>query len=169
MSMTNTKRIAADAMFAAIALLLFMVEAQIPAVVPIPGIKLGLANIMTLVSLHMFGKRDAAAVLLVRITFGAVLAGNASTFMFSSAGAVFCFLTLCLLRCFLAVPIWVQSVFGAIAHNVGQILVAAVWMHTRSVLWYLPFLLLAAIVSGSFTGLCAQYSIRFLKKKGETF
>ena len=166
--MSSTKRMAADAVFAALALLLFMVEAQIPAVVPVPGIKLGLANIMSLVALHVFGKRDAAAVLFVRITLGAVLAGNASTFVFSSAGALLCFLTICLLHRFSAIPIWVQSVFGAIAHNVGQILVAAGWMHTKSVFWYLPFLLLAAIVSGSFTGLCTQYSVRFLKKKGVT-
>ena len=164
--MANTKRMVTDALFAAIALLLFMVEAQIPPVVPIPGIKLGLANIMTLTALHIFGKRDAAAVLSVRIIIGAVLAGKASTFVFSSAGAILCFLTLCLLHRFFTVPIWVQSVFGAIAHNTGQLLVAAVWMHTKSVFWYLPFLLLAAILSGCFTGLSAQYFIRFLQKKG---
>ena len=165
--MTKTKRIAANAMFAAIALLLFMIEAQIPAVVPIPGIKLGLANIMTLVAMHRFGKRDAAAVLFVRITLGTMLAGNMSTFVFSCAGAVLCYLTLCLLHRFSAVPIWVQSIFGALAHNVGQLFVAAVWMHTKSVIWYLPFLCLTAIISGSFTGLCAQYTIRFFEKKGD--
>ena len=153
-------------MFAAIALLLFMVEAQIPSVVPIPGIKLGLANIMTLAAMHLFGRRDAAAVLFVRVTLGAVLAGNMSTFLFSSAGASCCFLLLCLLQKS-AVPIWVKSVFGAASHNIGQILVAAVYMHTGSVLRYLPFLLLAAVVSGSFTGLCTQYTIRFFKKRGD--
>ena len=164
--MTKTKRIALNAVFAAIALLLFMVEAQIPAVVPIPGIKLGPANIMTLVAMQLFGKKDAASVLFVRVTLGAVLAGNASSFLFSSAGALFCFLLLCALQK-LSIPIWAQSVCGATAHNIGQLLVAAVYMHTKSVLWYFPFLLLAAIISGSFTGLCAQYSIRSFQKRGD--
>lgn len=164
--MNKTKRVALDAVFAAIALLLFMVEAQIPAVVPIPGVKLGLANIMTLVAIHLLGKGDAAAVVFVRITLGAILAGNMSTFLFSSTGALLCFLLLCVLQN-RTLPIWAKSVCGAAAHNIGQIIVAAIYMHTSSVLWYLPYLLLAAIISGSFTGLCAQYSIRFLQKRGD--
>ena len=166
--MAHTKRIAADSILAAMALLLFMVEAQIPAVIPIPGIKPGLANIMTLVALRLFGKRDAAAVLFVRVVLGAVLAGNASTFCFSACGALFCFLLLCILQRIDRMPLWVRSIFGAMAHNAGQLLVACIWMHTPSVFWYAPYLLLSSIVSGSFTGLCAQFSLHHLSRKEDT-
>ena len=124
--MRNTKRIAVDAILAAIALLLFLVEAQIPAFIPIPGIKLGLANIVTLVVLHLFGKRDAAAGLFVRITLGAVFAGTVTTFFFSVIGGLFCFLLLVLLRRFSGIPLWVHSVFGAVAHNIGRLRLDAV-------------------------------------------
>lgn len=163
--MAQTKRIAVDALLAAIALLLFMVEAQIPAVIPIPGIKPGLANIMTLIALRLFGRRDAAAVLFVRVALGAVLAGNLSTFCFSASGALLCFLLLCVLQRIRSMPLWVCSVFGAVAHNVGQLLIAVFWMHSVTVFWYAPYLLLSAIITGSFTGLCAQFVLQKLTRK----
>lgn len=162
--MNRTKRITTDAILAAAALLLFLVEAQIPAFIPIPGIKLGLANIATLVALHLFGKRDAAAVLFIRVMLGSVFSGNITTFAFSAGGGILCFFILCLLRHFGKIPLWVHSVFGAIAHNIGQLIVASFWMQTTTVFWYFPYLLLSAVICGSFTGLCAQFTLKYLKR-----
>lgn len=161
--MNQTKRIAADALFASLALLLFLVEAQIPPVLPIPGIKLGLANIMTLLTMHYCGKADAAAVLFVRIVLGSIFAGNVSTFLYSVTGGALCFLILCLLFGRLR-QIWALSIFGAIAHNTGQLLAASVLLRTATVFWYLPYLLLAAVLSGAFTGVAAHAFIRKFKR-----
>ena len=161
----KTKRLTLDAVLAAIALLLFLIEAQIPPLTAIPGIKIGLANVVTLFSVCFLGKRDAAAILFVRITLGAIFAGNASTFLYSLCGAVFCYLVTCLLSKPLQNQVWVLSIFGAAAHNLGQLLAASILMQSMSVLWYLPYLLIAAIISGAFTGLCVCFLLRRLKKR----
>lgn len=162
--MKQTKRIAVEALFAALALLLFLVEAQIPPIVPIPGIKLGLANIMTLLTMRYFGKADAAAVLLVRIVLGSIFSGSVSSFLYSVSGALLCYGVLCILDGRVR-QIWVVSIFGAIAHNTGQLLAACVLMQSATVFWYFPYLLLAAICAGAFTGVTAHFfTCRFKMK-----
>lgn len=155
-------------MLIAIGLLLFIVEAQIPPLTTIPGIKIGLANIVTLFAIYICSRKDAGLVLLGRILLSAVFAGNVSTFIYSISGGVLCYIVMCALSFLLHRNIWPVSVFGAISHNVGQIIAAAVLMHSTAVFWYLPYLILAAIVSGTFTGLCAQFVIRRLSKRKET-
>lgn len=162
--MYRTKRIAADGLFAALALLLFIVEMQIPPLLPIPGIKIGLANIITLLTVHYYGKADAAAVLFVRILLGSIFSGNVSTFLYSVSGGFICFCVICLLYGRIK-PIWSVSIFGAIGHNIGQLFAASVMMQTVTVFWYLPYLLLSAIVTGAFTGITAQYMTNKIKKK----
>lgn len=165
--MKNAKRIAVDAMLVAIGLLLFIIEMQIPPLTAIPGIKIGLANVVTLFAVYYCGKRDAAAVLFGRIVLGAVFSGNASTFLYSAAGGLLCYIVMCLLSLAFSRNIWPVSVFGAISHNAGQIITAAVLMHTTAVFWYIPYLLLSAILAGTFTGLCAQFVFRRLSKGKE--
>lgn len=160
--MKNTKRIALDAMLAAVALLLFIVEAQLPPLTSIPGIKIGLANTVTLAAVYLCGRRDAAAILFVRVCLGAVFAGNPTTFLYSAGGAVLCLLVTCLVCAPLKKTVWVVSVLGAIAHNIGQLCIAAVLMQSGAVFWYLPYLLIAAVVSGTFTGLCVQFLLHRL-------
>ena len=84
--MGKTKKLAVMALLTAIALTIFVIENQIPAPVPIPGVKLGLANIVTLVAMALLSRRDAGIVLLVRILMGAMFAGSPSTLLFSAAG-----------------------------------------------------------------------------------
>ena len=165
--MKTTKRIAYDAMLAALALLLFIVEAQLPPLTSIPGIKIGLANTVTLSAVYLCGRRDAAAILFVRICLGAVFAGNLSTFLYSVSGASLCLAVTCILCRPLQKTVWVVSVFGAIAHNVGQLLAAGVLMHSAAVFWYLPYLLIAAVISGTFIGLCVQFLLRRLQHRKE--
>ena len=89
----NTRRLTTLALLSAIALTIFMIEAQIPALVPIPGVKLGLANIVTVFTVFALGPKEAAAVLFVRIFLGAVFAGNFSTIFYSAAGGSLAILT----------------------------------------------------------------------------
>lgn len=165
--MKGTKRIALDAMLAAIALLLFIVEAQLPPLTAIPGIKIGLANVVTLFAVYYCGRRDAASILFVRVCLGAVFAGNATTFLYSAAGAVLCLVVTCLLCRPLRKTVWAVSVLGAIAHNIGQLLTAGVLLRSAAVIWYLPYLLIAAVISGAFTGLCVQFLLRRLNRRKE--
>ena len=94
--MKGTKRLAVLAMFTAIALTIFVAEAQIPPIVPIPGVKLGLANIVTLIAMALLGRRQAGEILLVRIVLGSVFTGGVSAMLFSIAGGVFAYLIMCL-------------------------------------------------------------------------
>ena len=156
----KTKKLALLGLLSAIALTIFMVEAQIPAVVPIPGVKLGLANIVTVFTVFAIGAKEGAAVLFVRIFLGAVFAGNFSTIFYSAAGGALAILATILLKKVLKQnQLWVAGVFGAIAHSVGQMAVAVVMTGTPSIAVYLPVMVAISIATGLFTGLCAQFLV----------
>ena len=164
MKLTKTKRMVYDALFSGIALTIFMVEAQLPPPVPIPGVKLGLANIVTLFAVYALQPADAAAILLVRILLGGILSGRLISLLYSFVGGVFCLGTMLLLKKLLRKQIWLCSIGGAMAHNVGQILVAVILTRTLYVAVYLPVLIAAGSIAGLFTGLCVQMAMRLLKR-----
>lgn len=152
------RKIALLAMLAAIALTIFMIEAQIPAPLPIPGIKLGLANIVTVFTVFALGPGEGAAVLFVRIFLGAVFAGNFSSILYSAAGGSCAILTTILLRRVLTEKqLWFAGCCGAVAHSLGQMVMAVVLTSTPGLLLYLPIMIAISIVTGLFTGLCAQF------------
>ncbi len=162
--MTRTQRLTHLALLTAVALILFVIEAQIPAPVPIPGIKLGLANIITLVALYLYGPRSALAVLLTRILLGSFFAAQMMTLFFSLAGGLLCFAVSALLyRRFSVKTCWILSMIGAIFHNIGQILVAMAVTGTPDVLWYLPPLLVSGLITGCFTGFAARFFLAHLE------
>lgn len=145
------------ALLSAIALTIFMVEAQIPALVPVPGIKLGLANIVTVFTVFALGPGEGAAVLAVRIFLGAVFAGNFSTIFYSAAGGLCAIgVTILLRRILTKKQLWVAGCLGAVAHSLGQMAMAIALTGTPSLAVYLPVMIAAGIVTGAFTGLCAQ-------------
>ena len=148
------------ALLTAIALTIFMVEAQIPAVVPLPGVKLGLANIVTVYAVFVLGSKEAAAILLCRIFLGAVFAGNFSTILYSGAGGLLAITVTILLRKVLKKKqLWVAGSIGAVAHSVGQVAMAMLLTSTPGLIIYLPPLAGISIVTGLFTGLCAQFLV----------
>ena len=161
----KTKRIAQLGLLTAIALTIFMIEAQIPPVVPIPGVKLGLSNIMTVFTVFTLGPGAGAAVLACRVFLGAVFAGNFSTILYSaSGGACAILVTIGLRRILKEDQLWAVGCLGAIAHSLGQMIAAIAITRTGSLLVYLPVLVAISIFTGLFTGLCAQ----FLVKRGGT-
>ncbi len=152
------------ALLTALELTIWVIEAQIPAPVPVPGIKLGLASVITLAAMASLGRREAGCILLARILLGALFAGSLSAMLFSLAGGVVSWCVMAaLLGLFPEKLLWVVSVFGAIGHNAGQLLAAVIVTGTPGILWYGPALLAAAIVTGVFTGLGAMYLTRALK------
>jgi len=159
------KRFVFTGILSALALVIFVAEAQIPPIVPIPGIKLGLSNAVTLIAIVCLGKKEGAAVLLVRIVLGNVFAGQALSFFYSIAGGVLSFTVMCLFVNILSGNrLWAVSVLGALAHNIGQLAVAVFITKTPQVLWYAPFLAISGIVTGAFVGLCVMYFSKHLKK-----
>ena len=154
----TARRLTENALLTAVALILFTVEAQIPAPVPIPGVKLGLANIVTVWAVRLLGPYDALCILLCRIFLGAVFAGNMSVLLYSLSGGLFSLCVLLLLRRVTTRnQLWICAVFAAIAHNAGQIAAAVLILQSRAVLAYFPILALSGAAAGLFTGLCAQF------------
>lgn len=156
----NTRKLTRMALLTAIALTIFMIEAQIPALVPIPGVKLGLANIVTVFAVFAMGPKEAAAILFVRIFLGAVFAGNFSTIFYSAAGGSLAILTTIGLRKILKKnQLWVAGCLGAVAHSIGQMAMAMLLLGTPSLAVYLPVMIAISIFTGLFTGLCAQFLV----------
>ena len=156
----KTRKLAVLGQLTAIALTIFMVEAQIPALVPIPGIKMGLANIVTVFVVFAIGSKEAAAVLFARIFLGAVFAGNFSTIFYSAAGGVCAIgVTILLKKILTKKQLWVAGALGAIAHSIGQMAMAIVISGTPGLIAYLPVMIVMSIITGTFTGLCAQFLV----------
>lgn len=161
----KTKKLVFMALLAAISLGIWVAEAQIPPLVPVPGVKLGLANIVTLAAMALLGRREAGAVLAVRVVLGSVFAGSFSAILFSLAGGVLAWAVMALvLRFFPDGQLWIVSVLGALAHNAGQLLAAVAVTRTPSLLWYGPALAAAAVVTGVFTGIACVYLVRALRE-----
>ena len=153
------------AMFSTVALTIFVIESMLPPLAPIQGVKLGLANVITLILLLCFNERDAFLVLLVRIILGSICAGQMMSFMYSLCGGLLCFLTMSLINRLLRKQyIFITSVFGAIVHNIGQLGVAIVMTGSLSILLYLPVMMISAVLTGLFTGFCAWFTAPGLKK-----
>ena len=156
----KTNKLTYMALLTAIALTIFVVEAQIPALVPIPGVKLGLSNIVTVFAVFTLGGREACAILFCRIFLGAIFAGNFSTIFYSAGGGACAILITIGLKFVLTKKqLWVAGCMGAIAHSIGQMTVAVLVSGTVSLLLYLPVMILISIVTGLFTGLCAQFLV----------
>lgn len=159
------KHLTTLAVFTVIALTIFVAESFIPVPVPLPGIKLGLSNIVTLFLLLNYKPADAFYVLLVRILLSSLFAGQALYLFYSLFGGILCFAVMCLINRFLSGKyIFITSIFGALFHNLGQLLAAYFITGTAGVFTYLPFLILSGTVTGLFTGLCAHYAQKYLKK-----
>ncbi len=166
----KTKKLALMALLCAIALTIFLVEAQIPAPVPLPGIKLGLSNIVTVFAVFALGPGEAVQILFARIFLGAVFAGNFGSIFYSAAGGACAIAVTIFLRTLLQTnQIWVAGCLGAVAHACGQMAAAVFLTGTPSILLHLPVMIVCGIVTGLFTGLCAQFLVNRGKNLWKTF
>lgn len=154
--MSKTKRLCVIAMLLAIAIVLNILESFIP--VFVPGVKLGLANIVVLIMLYEFKSTEALLVNLLRILLVGLLRGNllSPTFLMSLSGGVFSFLVMFLFsRIKVFSPIGV-SVLGAVSHATGQVIVAMILLGTKAVVYYLPFIGILSIITGVFSGILTK-------------
>lgn len=157
----QTKRLTELALLATIALTIFMVESKIPNPIPLPGIKLGLANIVTVYAVYRFRPKEVILLLTTRIILGAVFGGNMMALLYSAAGGALCLLGMLPLHHLIPEKtLWISSVLGAVFHNIGQMIAAIFVMKSLGVAMYFPFLLVSGCCAGCFTGLCAQFLLQ---------
>ncbi|MGM9614967.1 MAG: Gx transporter family protein [Oscillospiraceae bacterium] len=163
--MKKTKKLVFMALLTAISLVIWVIEAQIPPPVPVPGIKLGLASVVTLTAMTVLGRKEALGVLIARVLLSAVFAGSMSALLFSLTGGLLSWVVMALtVKLFDRKLLWVVSVFGAIGHNAGQLLAAMAVTKTAALIAYGPILLCAAIITGAFTGAAAMYLTAALER-----
>ena len=161
----DVKRLTKLGLLTCLALIIFIIELRIPDIVPIPGVKLGLANIGTVYCIYTFTPAETAMMLFSRILLGALFSGNLMALWYSIAGGVLCFAGMVLLRRIADEKnIWFLSVIGAVLHNIGQITVAMIVLKSKTVIGYLPFLLISGCIAGLFTGISAQLITKRLNK-----
>ncbi len=164
-NMNKTKRLAFMALLTAMALTIFVLEAQIPAPVPVPGVKLGLSNVITLTAMLLLGRKEAGVVLILRIIMGAMFTGSPAALIYSISGGLLAYITMCILiGLFPEKLVWVVSAVAAVAHNAGQLIAAALVVKTPGLLYYAPILAASGIVTGIFTGIAAIYLVRAVRK-----
>lgn len=163
--MTKTKKLALLSILLAFALALHIFERSLPIPMIAPGVKLGLANIITLLIIIMFGFKEAALVVFMRTFLGAIFGGGFLAFLFSLSGGLLSTIIMALMykKFSKYFSIMAISTIGAIFHNIGQITVASFVIENINLFYYLPVLLFSGIITGIFIGLVVQFLLKPLE------
>lgn len=161
----TTKQLTLCAVLTALALALSYVENFLPLslAVPLPGVKLGLANIVTVFALYALGVEQAFLILIARCTLGALFAGNLNALLFSLLGGLSAMAVMALLSRSRRLSIYGVSIGGAAAHNCGQVAAAMLTLGNTAPLYYLPLLLGVSLFTGALTGFAAGLLFRALE------
>ena len=153
MTIHRTTRIA---LLTALSLILFILEGFLPLPLPVPGAKLGLAAIVTLIALDTMSTRDAALMLTLRIVLASAFGGGLAPMLYSLAGGAASFAAMALLKRCTQFSIVGISAAGGFLHNMAQLLVAAAVLETTAVFVYAPVLGIVGILTGILIGIAAQ-------------
>lgn len=162
--MSKVKKMVFLSFLVGIALVIYIIESQIP--VLFPGIKLGLANTVSLATLILLGWKEALTVMFLRTLLGSMFGGTMSAFMFSIAGGILSNIVMIILYKYFrnSLSLSTISICGSIFHNIGQLLVASIIIQDFRIYVYLPVLLISAIITGYFIGWCTKFLINNLYK-----
>ena len=153
--MNRNKRLALLGILASLAIVLSYLEALIPPLVAIPGVKIGLANIAVMLALYKLGMKEAAIISVVRNIVIFLLFGGLIALLYSLAGAILSLAVMYLLKRFTPLSEIGVSVAGGVSHNLAQITVAIFTFSTPSLVLYLPVLLISGTLAGIIIGLCS--------------
>ncbi len=165
MQKTKSSKLVLTALMAGLALGVYALEGLIPPIVPLPGVKLGLSNAVSLVCLYILGAKETLAIIAVRVIISSLLFANPISMLFSICGALLSFLVMLILKKIMSeANIWAISIFAALAHNAGQLLMAVLIIGQAELVYYFFVLMLSAIICGAFTGILAGASVNKLKK-----
>ena len=161
------KNVAFWAMFLALALILSYVESLIPFFFGVPGMKLGLPNLVIVMILYCMGTKEAYLVSIVRVLLSGFLFGNLFSIVYSLAGAMLSLTIMMLLKRTNKLKVITVSAIGGICHNIGQLIVAALVVESYNIFYYTPVLLIAGLITGIIIGVISQEMIlrlgRFFK------
>ncbi len=158
------KKMTVLALSVSLAMLLSFVESLIPPLAMVPGVKIGLANIVTVFLMYTLGARAAGTVSLIRVILSALLFGNVQSLIFSLSGAFLSFCVMLMAKYLLPFGIVGVSVLGAVAHNAGQTIAAVIVMQTVGVAYYFIPLVISGTLGGVFVGIVAAVITKRLEK-----
>ena len=163
----GTKRLVLIALLTALALALQLIERSITFPILVPGVKLGLANVISLLAILLLGLKDAFLIVILRCLLGALFGGNPISFLFSVTGGLLSTLFMGLLwkKFFKYISIINISLVGAVCHNIGQLLIASIIVKDLRIYIYLPVLLVSGLITGYITGVIASRSYAMLKSR----
>ena len=157
----DTRKIVTLGLLAALSLAIYAFESVLPPILPIPGIKPGLSNIIILYTLKRFGKKEAGSVLLVRLLLSTFLFGNAISLLYSAAdGFLALLIEIVCDKILSGKNLQITGAFGGLFHNISQLLVAMIIMQTSAVISYAPYLFITGIITGLFTGYAAYFLLK---------
>lgn len=159
----ETRKIARMGLLVALSMILSYVESLIPAFVAVPGVKVGLANIVVIFALYTLGPIEALIVSLLRVILSSFLFGSVLSLLYSLSGALLSLSGMILMKKLKIFSTTVVSVTGGVLHNVGQILVACLVLETDVLLYYLPVLILSGTITGAVIGIIASLVIKRLE------
>lgn len=161
----NSKKIALCGLLTALAILMGYVEMLIPMPMVVPGIKLGLANVIVVITMYALGPKTALFISLIRVILCGLLFAGFAGLLYSLAGAVCSFAVMALLYKTEKMSITGVSIAGGVFHNVGQIIVAALVVENIKMAYYLPFLLVSGVVTGFLIGVVSRLCLPYVNRK----
>lgn len=160
----STKKITLSALMVALAMILSYLEAMIPFSFGIPGIKLGLANLVVLTALYLFGPAQALLISVVRIFLISITFGSMAALVYSLAGGILSFVVMLILSRIKGFSVIGVSVAGGVSHNIGQLIAAALVVENLNLLFYFPVLLAAGVITGLLIGIAVKAILPALQK-----
>ena len=158
------KRVAYSAIMISLAMIFSYIEVLIPFHFGIPGIKLGLANLVVVIALYILKPTQALLISVARIVLVSFLFGSMSSMLYSLAGGILSFLVMLLLKKCGGFSMMGISIAGGVSHNIGQLLVAAMVVESMNIFYYMPVLLVAGLITGMLIGIVAKSVCRHIKK-----
>ncbi len=161
----NTKKLTALSVSVALSMILSFIESQIPPLVAVPGVKIGLSNIVTVFLLYTYGAREAGGVSLIRVTLSSLLFGQAVSFIYSLSGAALSFAAMVVMKKLQVFSTVGVSVLGGVFHNAGQIIAACIIMENGAISIYLVPLIISGVIAGVAVGIVA--GLLTVKLKGK--
>ena len=160
----KNKRIAFLGLFVALAFVLSYIEFMLPLNIGIPGAKIGIANLAVMVTLYTVGEKNAIALSIIRVVLVGLTFGNISMMMYSLAGAALSLFAMLIAKRIGKLSMTGVSVLGGVFHNVGQIIVAMLVLETKSLFYYLPFLIIVGTITGVVIGIVSSLITARVKK-----
>ena len=165
--MNKNKKLANMAMLVALAMIFSYVESLIPINFGIPGMKLGVANLVTVTGMYFLEFPEVFLVVVMRILLTGFLFGNGMSIVYSLAGGILSFLVMALMKRLKGFSVAGVSIAGGVSHNIGQIIVASVVIENLKLIYYLPALLIAGTVTGFVMGMISKKLLPIVKRESE--